>query len=465
MTAFSIGNGPPQSNPNALDPAGTRADVATRQSTLYDAAPLFVSDALIGIEHGDRLAEQADALAELLKSELQGKEEAERDLREAEAHEWIDPEALAELLAETLQKDEEIQRAREELVADLQQGSPETMQQMLRERCDNNPTQLFLALQQAAGALRRGAVASDDGSGDGAQPRAATARRRGGAGGEDAEAILERLQDMTQELELSHGTRIRADLNTRGVWHMPDTTRQWDAAEIVSLQASYTTLVEGDTRIASVLLRVLDGVDMLQAKDPGNIIDATPGAETRVGTTAQAVLERFIQAVGRDIEALRPSVDKEHLHALLTEKSHIITAVTVLQQCDTLAATLHPRSPSNADAVALQTMRKAVELTDQAYFAPEAFVQFARTIAAEADHRPVSTGSMGDAGHTSGVVTQSDAGVSPVIARAIPFLTGFGVVVRDMPEQVFVDALQRGRARDAVQHALDDLIDEENAGV
>ncbi len=460
MTAFSIGTGNTSlTDPGAHSLSGQRTGAATQTDVGMLAGGLFGADALYAIEQGERLAEAADVLAEFVASELESKDEAERALREAETHEWIDPEALAEFLAETLQKDDEIQRVRDELVSDLQQGSKETMQHLLRERCGNNPTQLFVALQQAAGAARRGAVGSNQ---DDAQQEGDGARRRVSAGGEDREAILERLQEMTEELELSHGTRIRADLNTGGVWQMPDTARQLDAAEIVSLQASYTTLVEGDTRIASVLHRVLDGVGALRPRDDS---DANTGAArnggadvrhaTSAGTAAQAVLERFIQAVGRDIDALRPSVDKEHLHALLTEKSHVVTAVTVLQQCDLLAATLHPQSPRNAETAALQTMRKAVELTDQSYFAPEAFVSFARTMASDVD----------DHVDVGGAVVSGAEGTSPVLARAIPFLTGFGVVVRDMPERVFADPQQRVRARDAVQHALDDLIDEENADV
>lgn len=474
MTAFSIGSGPVQHDPIGAGRVDARAEGAKQAVGQSEdgGGLLFVNDALLEIEQGERLAEQAEALAAFVTSELESKDEAARALREEEAHEWIDPEALAEFLAETLQKDEETQRAREELVSDLQQGSPETMQQLLRERCGNNPTQLFVALQLAAGAARRGAAASYE---DDAEQEGDGARRRVGAGGEDREALLDRLQDMTQELELSHGTRIRADLNTGGVWQMPETSRQLDAAEIVSLQAAYTTLVEGDARIASVLHRVLDGVSALRRGDDANgdthatgstvgKVGNTPVDDRHAagaGTAAQAVLERFIQAVGRDIDALRPSVDREHLHALLTEKSHVITAITVLQQCDTLAATLHPQSPRHAEATALQTMRKAVALTEQSYFTPEAFVSFARTMASDVDHRPAAA----VAAAADGVAAPGTGNVSPVLTRAIPFLTGFAVVIRDMPERVFADAQQRVRARDAVQHALDDLIDEENADV
>ncbi len=454
MTAFHIGSTPMKQAPSTFDSVGPRADTTARPGgQSHDgAAPIFKNDALLAIEHGERLAEQADALAEYIAAEMDSEDEADRALREEETHEWIDPEALAEFLAETLQQDEDAQRTREALVADLQQGAPHTMLQLLRERCDNNPTKLFVSLQQAAGALRRGAVGSDQDQDSDAGQRAG---RRGGGRREDTEAILERLADMTQELEFSHGTRIRADLNTGGVWQTPGDGRRLDAAEIVSLQASYATLVEGDTRIASVLHRVLDGVTALldSPARAGTAAGENGTSPQAAGSVVQAVLERFILAVGRDIDSLRPSVDRAHLHALLTEKSHVTTAVTVLQQCDSLAEVLHPGSPADAGAAALQTMRKAVDLTDQSYFTPEAFVAFARTMAGQ-EQDP----SAPDA-------TPGTEGVPVVLARAIPFLHGFSAVLRDMPERVFVDDQQRMRAREAVQHALDDLIDEENAHV
>ncbi len=221
-----------------------------------------------------------------------------------------------------------------------------------------------------------------------------------------SEQLTESFNDALDDLEMEHGPRIRADINTVGA------AREGAAgpSEVVRFQSTYVDLVMGQSKLADTLKLVLD----------------------EFGETGlEAGLARLQGALGQDLAAARPSTEVNRLQSLVQDLYQLGVATTVLDGCKELLADLEKRHSIRALGEAVPLMKALVDLSSESWISNNRFIDLAEKAGAF-DGPP-----------------------------RINFLTGVKGLVRDMPTQIFVDTDQRLNVLSAAQGALDMAIDSE----
>ena len=161
----------------------------------------------------------------------------------------------------------------------------------LARQSSGNPTSQYLALQYALGQGER----------EGASPD-----------------VLDRLQEALEDLEMSHGPRIRADINTIGAAAEGGAA----PAEVARFQQTYTDVVLGKPTLNQTLALALE----------------------RFGEQDLATgLQRLTRALGQDLAAERPSAEPTRLQSLVQDLYHLGVATTVLEGCRVLLGELAQR--------------------------------------------------------------------------------------------------------------------------
>lgn len=218
--------------------------------------------------------------------------------------------------------------------------------------------------------------------------------------------VLDSLREALDDLEMEHGPRIRADVNTIGAAHEGSQGR----ADVVQFQAAYRDVVLGNPSLAGTLKLALE----------------------RFGDSDFAAgLARLTQALGQDLAAARPSADPTRLQNLVQDLYHLGVAATVLEASRELHAKIGEQHGAlSATPVAL--MQDLVGISAEKWVSGNRFTALAEKVGA------------------TGVEAQ------------IHFLTGIKLLMRDMPVKVFVDSDQRQTIFQAVQDALDAAIDKED---
>ncbi|WP_051237489.1 type III secretion system gatekeeper subunit SctW [Ottowia thiooxydans] len=221
-----------------------------------------------------------------------------------------------------------------------------------------------------------------------------------------SEQLLTGLRDALDDLEMEHGPRIRADVNTIEV----AAEGSPGSAGVAWFQSTYVDLVLGHATLAGTLHLVLD-----QFGEGG----------------LAAGIERLQRALGHDLAAVRPSTDAAHLRNLVQDLYHLGVATTVLEGCRDLQAQLHARHGIGAEDVPVALMKDLVNLSSETWVSSDRFLRLAEKAGAE-DVEP-----------------------------QINFLTGVKGLLREMPPRIFIDSDQRQSVITAAQDALDAAIDRE----
>lgn len=218
--------------------------------------------------------------------------------------------------------------------------------------------------------------------------------------------VLDALREALDDLEMEHGPRIRADVNTIGSAGEGAQSH----ADVAQFQATYRDVVLGNPSLAGTLKLALE----------------------RFGDTDFAAgLARLTKALGQDLAAARPSADPTRLQNLVQDLYHLGVAATVLEASRELHAKISEQhGPLGGSPAAL--MQDLVGISAEKWVSGARFTALAEKFGA------------------TGVEAQ------------IHFLTGIKVLMRDMPVKVFVDTDQRQTIFQAVQDALDAAIDRED---
>ncbi|QKV54378.1 type III secretion system gatekeeper subunit SctW [Comamonas antarctica] len=240
----------------------------------------------------------------------------------------------------------------------------------------SGPTEQFMALQYALQQGEREGVAGD---------------------------ILEALRESLQDLEMSHGPAIRADINTVGTARQAGSQR----IDIAHFQAAYRDVVLGESTLAATLKMALE---RFGDKDFG------------------AGLQRLTQALGQDLSSARPSCEPARLQSLVQDLFHLNVTVTVLDGCKELQAQLAQKHGVSSMSP-LVLMRGLVDVSAEKWVSAQRFTSLSTTCGAGTP------------------------------APQIHFLTRVKALLREMPVQVFIDADQRQAVFAAAQEALDQAID------
>ena len=217
--------------------------------------------------------------------------------------------------------------------------------------------------------------------------------------------VLDGLREALDDLDMAHGPRIRADMNTIATASAGAQTRE----DVVHFQDAYNDVVLGDASLAGTLKLALE----------------------RFGhSDFGAGLGRLIQALGQDLAAARPSADPTRLQSLVQDLYHLEVAATVLDATKELHGRLETQHGGmRSNAVAL--MQDLVGVSAEKWASGTRFTGLAEKFGA------------------NGVEAQ------------IHFLTGVKGLLKDMPVKVFADIDQRQTIFAAVQDALDTAIDRE----
>lgn len=242
-----------------------------------------------------------------------------------------------------------------------------------------NPTSQYLALQYALGQGQREGAPAD---------------------------VLERLQEALEDLEMSHGPRIRADVNTI------DAAAESASApgEVAQFQQTYSDVVLGTATLNQTLKLVVE----------------------RFGDRDFAGgLQRLTRALGQDLAAQRPSAEPTRLQSLVQDIYHLGVAATVLEGCQTLLAELSAKHGLRAAPGAVDLMKDLVAVSSESWLSPSRFSSLSEKFGATA------------------------------VAPQIAFVGGVKGLLHEMPPQVFNDGEQRFSVFNAVQEALDAAIDRE----
>ncbi|QEA13174.1 type III secretion system gatekeeper subunit SctW [Comamonas flocculans] len=255
------------------------------------------------------------------------------------------------------------------------QGDPA---RLARESFDN-PGSQYLALQYALGQGQREGAAAD---------------------------VLERLQEALEDLEMSHGPRIRADINTIGA----AAEEAGAPAEVARFQQAYADVVLGAATLNQTLQLVVERFGEQ---------DFTRG------------LQRLTRALGQDLAAERPSAEPARLQSLVQDIYHLGVAATVLEGCQSLLSGLAARHDLNANPGAVALMKELVAVSAENWLSPTRFSSLSESYGARE------------------------------VAAQIAFIGGVKSLLHEMPPQVFNDGEQRFSVFNAVQEALDVAIDRE----
>ncbi|MBH1965548.1 MAG: type III secretion system gatekeeper subunit SctW [Comamonadaceae bacterium] len=231
-----------------------------------------------------------------------------------------------------------------------------------------------------------------------------------GERGGSSEQLLGNLRDALDDLEMEHGPRIRADVNTIAVAKERPPGSARDPAGVAQFQSTYVDLVLGHATLAGTLLLVLE----------------------QFGETGlEAGMARLQRALGHDLAAERPSADATHLHNLVQDLYHLGVATTVLEGCRELLAVLKARHGIDSK-ISVALMQDLVKLSGESWVSSDRFIRLAEKAGAEE------------------------------IEPQINFITGLKGLLRDMPPKIFVDLDQRQSVFNAAQDALDSAIDRED---
>ncbi|WP_298208961.1 type III secretion system gatekeeper subunit SctW [Acidovorax sp.] len=329
------------------------------------------------VQVDDGLSVLTDAAEEISlhhSEKAETKHAAERKKEAARPMDLMSPEAIIAYLdaANAHEDPEQLAQLAKRMLSG--QGDPAAQ----AKQAFSGPTEQFMALQYA---LHQG--------------------ERDGASAEVLDALREALDD----LEMEHGPRMRADVNTIGSAKEGAQGR----ADVEHFQAAYRDVVLGNPSLAGTLKLALE----------------------RFGSGDFAAgLARLIQALGQDLAAARPSADPARLQSLVQDLYHLGVAATVLDA----SRELHARISEQHGAL---TGTPVVLMQDLVGISAEKWVSGTRFTA------------LADKFGAKGVEAQ------------IHFLTGLKMLTREMPVKVFVDADQRQTVFQAVQDALDAAIDKE----
>lgn len=223
------------------------------------------------------------------------------------------------------------------------------------------------------------------------------------------DATLTRLEDALEELEFETGPQIRAGLNTLGI----ASGRSESAAEIQVFQDTYRDVALGDATLSGTLKLVLERL-------------AKNGTEMKKG------LEDLIRALGADISAARPSIDKTRLQTLLQDLYQLSVSATVLDSCSDLSEVLSSKYGCTKFNPA-DLMKELISITSERWVSASRFSALGESF-----------------------------GLSEKIQAMIYFLTSNKTMLRKLPPIIFQNDEFRQGVFDAVQKSLDDAIDKED---
>lgn len=319
------------------------------------------------------LVDSAEEITLHMAHKVEDKLHAERKVRGERPLIEISTEDILDYLAQSHEDD--AQAKLEELASHILSGRAES-RQAISQYSRSAPRQ-FLALQYV---IHRG--------------------RQGGA----SEDLLAELGDALAELEQKHGPAIRAGLNTIGA----AAAYAHNAADIANFERTYHDVVLGEATLAQTLSAALSRFG---------------------GQRISEGLTRLIQALGLDLAATHPSVSSERIHALLNDMHHLQIAVTILDGCHELAATLTPTvgKAINNDRL----MQDVVGISGDKWISESRF---------------------------SGLADEHGVQLIP---DRIAFLSGVRSVLKDLPTPIYTDDEARTSVLDAAQDALDTAIDKE----
>ncbi len=322
------------------------------------------------------LADAAEEISLHNSEKAESKHTAERKKEVAKPATLMSPEAIENYVnaAEGEKGAEKLAELAKRMLSG--QGDPAK----LARQSFGNPTSQYLAMQYALGQGEREGAPAD---------------------------VLERLREALDDLEMSHGPRIRADVNTidaiAGGGASP--------AEVAGMQQTYTDMVMGKATLNQTLQLALE----------------------RFGESDLAGgLARMTRALGLDLAAARPSTDAAHLQSLVQDLYHLGVATTVMEGCGALLADLSSRHGATAaEQSAAGLMKELVAISAENWLSPSRFTSLSEKFGA--------------------------GEVAPQIA----FVKGTKDLLHEMPPQVFNDGEQRFAVFNAVQQALDAAIDRE----
>ncbi|MFC4160060.1 type III secretion system gatekeeper subunit SctW [Chitinimonas lacunae] len=240
-----------------------------------------------------------------------------------------------------------------------------------------DPAERFLALQYAA---RQG--------------------EKDGASAEQLDAIHEALA----ELEAEHGDRIHAGLNAAAAGR-----ELGNPAAGARLRGAYQDMVLGQASLAATVKALLE----------------------RFGSAEFArAVPLLMKALGDDLAAARPSREPQRLQAILDDLYQIEVAVTVLEHCQSLAATLAQRHGcKQVDAQVL--MQELIQLSSERWISASRFTALTDRFGV---HEPTAQ---------------------------VALLFGLKLAAKDLPIKIFADQDSRQALLNAVQEALDQAIERE----
>ena len=361
---------------DAFNPATPSFDTALRQGGAGQSAVGQFAGQQVQVDDANSVLSDAAEEISLHHSEkAETKHTSERKKEATRPLELMSPEAIMAYMeaAQAYEDPEELVQLAKRMLSG--QGDPAAQ----AKKAFGEPTQQFMALQYA---LQQG--------------------EREGARAEVLDALREALDD----LEMEHGPRMRADVNTIGAAGQGAQGQ----AEVAQFQSTYRDVVLGNPSLAGTLKLALE----------------------RFGEGDFAAgLARLTQALGQDLAAARPSADPTRLQNLVQDLYHLGVAATVLDASRELHARIgEQHGPLKGTPVAL--MQDLVGISAEKWVSGARFTSLAEKFGA------------------TGVEAQ------------IHFLTGLKVLMRDMPVKVFVDGDQRQTIFQAVQDALDAAIDKED---
>ena len=328
------------------------------------------------VDTGDSVLTDAAEEISLHNSEkAESKHTAERKKELARPATLMSPEAIENYIdaAEPNQDPQHLKNLARNMLSG--QGDPVK----LARQAFGQPTSQYLAMQYALGQGEREGAPAD---------------------------VLDRLREAMEDLEMGHGPRIRADVNTIAAF----SDGSFAASEVAGLQQTYTDMVMGKPTLNQTLLLALE----------------------RFGESDLAGgLARMTKALGLDLAAARPSTDAAHLQSLVQDLYHLGVATTVMEGCGALLAELSGRHGAAAGQSAAGLMRELVGISAENWISPSRFTSLSEKFGA------------GD------------------VAPQIVFVKGTKDLLHEMPPQVFNDSEQRFSVFNAVQQALDAAIDRE----
>ncbi len=222
---------------------------------------------------------------------------------------------------------------------------------------------------------------------------------------------LEGLREAVADLELFAGPSIRASRNTLEVAGEYSAS----AAEVAVFQGAYQDLVLGEGSLSRTFAALMQRLGGPQGDD------------------LQRGLRSMVTALGADIAASRPSTDPRRLQSLIQDLYHLQVATTVLDSARDLATTLKARSPQATAWPASELTQEMVVVTGEKWVAAKRFTELAERF-----------------------------GIQDIDAK-ITFQTAVKGMLHQLPVQIFADTEARQTVLAAVQEALDQVIDEEDA--